>query len=107
MHFIDIYFDREKHADPVTGEKIRPVRFSDSSGENPAKPLDRDLVTLNEAMERLKVLIGERKGFEVTIRADQEVKSGLVRQLTVEVTRLGAAGVIEKKYIAVGDKEGP
>src|SRR4051812_44102560 len=71
MHFVDVYFDREKTVDPVTGEKIAPVRFSVSSGENAPNPRDKDLVTLGEAMARLKDLIGDRKGFEVTIRADQ------------------------------------
>jgi biopolymer transport protein ExbD len=103
MYYVNVTLSDK--VDEITREKIRTPRFSISVGENEAKPVNRELVTRKEAIERLQAVIGDNKGVEVTIRADRNIKSGEIRKLTMDLTRLGA--VVRQKFIAVADKVQP
>jgi biopolymer transport protein ExbD len=88
-----------------TGSVIRggnPI-YSVSFGDAPAAPADSNLHTITAAMERLKLKLDEFPGPpEVTIRAHKDVRAGDVRDVTIELTRLGDK--VKQKFIAVSEK---
>jgi biopolymer transport protein ExbD len=87
------------------GPGTNPV-YSVSVGEANAKPEDSDLLTISVAIDRLRILLNEREAAsEVTIRADKDVESGDIRDLTVELGKLG--NKIHRKFVAVGEKNKP
>jgi len=95
MIFINVNLNRKQ--DP-------PERFSVSQGEeSTAAPEDRDLFSPTEVIERVKAKILARNGqVDITIRADENVKSGIVRELTVLLGKL-TSGKIKNKFVAVSE----
>ena len=71
----------------------------------PPKPEDRDLRTLNELLQKIdERLKASQREFEVTINANADVKSGLVRQLTAELEKPVRRLQIRKKYTGVSER---
>jgi biopolymer transport protein ExbD len=95
MIFINITLNRKQ--DP-------PERFSISQGEETtAPPDDRDLVAVSEVVDRVKHRISLRSGqVDITIRADENVKSGIVRELTVKLAPI-TSGKVKNKFVAVSE----
>ena len=90
------------NVDLPDGKGTNPV-YSVSSGESVPDDADKGFKTVAEAIERLKLRIKDRSAPpNVTIRAHTDVESGDIRDLTVELYKLGA--IVEKKYIAVGEQ---
>ncbi len=91
------------NVDLPDGKGTNPV-YSVSVGEAGAEKDDSDLSTITAAVERLKLKLADHPGqVEVTIRAHEDVESGYVRDLTVQLSRLGV-NKIGKKFIAVSEK---
>jgi len=90
----------------IKSEEGAPV-FSIGTGTNrPASASDERLVTLPDLLKRLDELLAEAApGVDVTIRAEKDVESGAVRDVTLALTqRTQPRGKIHKKYIAVSEK---
>ncbi len=85
------------------GRGTNPV-YSVSVGEAAELPDDDNLGSISSAVARLKLKLDElSSASKVTIRAHEDVESGVVRDLTVQLTKLGVAKV-EQKFIAVSEK---
>jgi biopolymer transport protein ExbD len=88
----------------LTGEGDTVV-YSLSEGTRPPEEGNRDLKTREELLQRLDDLLAKRSGHtEVTINAHKAVKSGLIRQLTVELEQPARRAKIIDKYTGVSDK---
>src|SRR5262249_23030448 len=100
MVWINIDLPLDENGKAIRGGN--PI-YSVSYGEAPAAAADSNLHTITAAMERLKLKLEEFPGPpEVTIRAHKDVRSGDVRDVTVELTRLG--NKVRQKFIAVSEK---
>jgi biopolymer transport protein ExbD len=81
------------------------VVYSLSEGTRPPEEGNRDLKTPEELLQRLDELLAKRPGkVEVTINAHKDIKSGLVRQLTVQLEQPARRGKISYKYTGVSEK---
>jgi biopolymer transport protein ExbD len=84
--------------------------FSLGTGNNaPDSEADKNLPTLDALLPRLDSKLAEMQGkVAVTIRAHRGVEAGLVRDLTVELTkRSGPTGKVLKRFITVSEKKYP
>src|SRR5262245_15501377 len=92
----------------LEGEEPRTV-FSVNLGDRKPARGDDNLASINDVIDKARTLLDEQKDLgpvEATIRADRDVQSGIIRELTVELTKLGIARV-GRKYIAVSEKLTP
>lgn len=97
MIWVGIDLDRDDH----------PI-FSLGTGDNPpASDADKNIATLPDLVKRLDERLAEVQGrVAVTIQANKRVESGLVRDLTVELSkRSGRGGKVFKRYITVSEKK--
>jgi biopolymer transport protein ExbD len=95
MIFINVDFNRK--LDP-------PERFAISVGEGDPAPDDKDLLTVGEVKERLEAKLLNRKDeVEITIRANGDIESGIIRDLSVELTKIRSAR-IKSKFVAVSEE---
>src|SRR5215472_15531348 len=75
------------------------VVYSLSEGAKPPEEGNRDLKTREELLQRLDELLAKRSNAaEVTINAHKDVKSGLVRQLTVQLEQPSRRAKIKFKF---------
>jgi biopolymer transport protein ExbD len=81
------------------------VVYSLSEGTRPPEEGNRDLKTREELLQRLDELLDKRKGkVEVTINGNKDIKSGLVRQLTVQLEQPARRARITYKYTGVSER---
>ena len=76
-----------------------------ASAIRPAAEGDRDLPTRAALLDRLKALLANRDAVDLTINANPAVRSGDVRQLTVELEQEPFRSKIARKYTGVSDKQ--
>ncbi len=86
------------------GDDRTPV-YSLGVGTSPAAEGDRDLPTRAALLDRLKALLANRDAVDLTINANPAVRSGDVRQLTVELEQPPFRSKIVHKYTGVSDKQ--
>jgi biopolymer transport protein ExbD len=85
-------------------ENDEPVYSLAVGNKAPAKE-DQGLRTQQDLLERLKDLLGRVPGrVEVSINAHKDVKSGVVRDLTAELSKPELRRHIDDKYIGVSQK---
>jgi biopolymer transport protein ExbD len=84
--------------------------FSIGQEDRPAEKADRNIHSISELLKRLDERLKEPVRLQVTIRAHKEVESGLVRDLTADLTRRrlpdpanGRKGIVDAKYITVSE----
>jgi biopolymer transport protein ExbD len=81
------------------------IVYSLSEGTKPPEEGNRDLQTREELLQRLDELLAKRPGkVEVTINAHKDVKSGLVRQMTVQLEQPPRRARIIDKYTGVSER---
>jgi biopolymer transport protein ExbD len=82
------------------------IVYSLSEGTKPPEEGNRDLKTREELLQRLDDLLAKRSGrAEVTINAHKAVKSGQIRQLTVQLEQPSRRVKIIDKYTGVSEKQ--
>ena len=86
------------------GDDRVPV-YSLGVGDSPAAEADRDLPTHAALLERLQALLANKESVDLTINANPEVRSGDVRQLTVELEQPPFRAKIAHKYTGVSEKQ--
>lgn len=79
--------------------------YSLGVGTSPPAEGDRDLPTRAALLDRLKALLANRDPVDLTINANPAVRSGDVRQLTVELEQEPFRSKIGHKYTGVSDKQ--
>jgi biopolymer transport protein ExbD len=81
------------------------VVYSLSEGKRPPEEGNRAIKTRDELVQRLDELLAKRTGpVEVTINAHKDVKSALVRQLTVQLEQPSRRVKIKNKFTGVSEK---
>jgi biopolymer transport protein ExbD len=88
----------------LEGADRHPV-YSCGVGNKPAAKDDGKLMTQADLLGRLQALIASKPVVDLTINANPDVKSGDVRQLTVELEKEPFRSKIKHKYTGVSDKQ--
>jgi biopolymer transport protein ExbD len=81
------------------------IFYSISEGSKPPEEGDAEIQTREKLLERLDELLKQKTGpVEVTINAHKDVKSGLVRQITVDLEHPSRRGKIIDKFTGVSER---
>jgi biopolymer transport protein ExbD len=86
-------------------ERRAPV-FYVGEGKKGADPQNSKLATLDELIERLTVVIGDRSKVEITVNAHKDVPEGVVRKLLVKIQeKPDLRKKVLQMYTGVGEKK--
>jgi biopolymer transport protein ExbD len=88
-----------------TPERRAPV-FYVGEGKKGAEKENSDLATLDELIERLTVVIGDRSKVEITINAHTDLPESVVRKMLVKIQeKPELRKKVERMYTGVGEKK--
>ncbi len=88
------------------GDEDRPVFSIGTGDKGPEGDEDQNIDSVKGLVERLDAKLRDIEGgVEVTIKAHKLVDSGVVRDLTAELTRRG--GKIQRKFVTVSERRDP